>query len=214
MYKNIVILGSTGLIGSILLQKCIEDPQISEIRLLSRRPLAVTHPKVKVFQTNLLAPEQRIFDGSTALYCCIGTTRKKTPNQDDYRTIDHGITIAAAKAAKSKGVSEVHLISAIGADVKSNIFYSRLKGEIEQDLIGLNFDRTLIYQPALLIGRRLEKRFGEKVGQLLSPLFDLLLFGSLKKYHSISAKKVAEAMLKNSFEDAKGVQLLQYTDFI
>ena len=81
------------------------------------------------------------------------TTRKKTPDLTHYRAIDYGMTLAAARAAKNAGATEVHLISAIGADTQSKIFYSRLKGEIERDLLKMNFERTLIYQPSIKIGR-------------------------------------------------------------
>jgi uncharacterized protein YbjT (DUF2867 family) len=214
MQKSVVILGATGLVGSALLNELIQDPQVSEIRLLTRRPIAVTHQKVQVFQTDLSQPESRAFEGVSALYCCIGTTRKKTPNQLRYRAIDYGMTLAAAVAAKNAGATEAHLVSAIGADIQSKIFYSRLKGEIEQDLLKINFDRTVIYQPSLLIGPRSEKRFGERIAQVFSPIFDLLLFGSLQKYHSISAKKLALSMRQHSFQAQKGAQILVYPDLI
>lgn len=212
MQKTVVVIGATGLVGSALVQELTDDPQVAEIRILSRRALSYASDKIKVIQTDLSQPEPSAFDNATALYCGIGTTRKKTPDQKQYIAIDHGITIAAAKAAKSKGVSEVHLISAVGADVKSNIFYSRLKGEIERDLIALNFDRTLIYQPSILIGPRAEKRFGEKIAQILSPVFDLFLIGKLQKYHSISAKELAVTMHRFSFNARQGVQVLVYPE--
>ncbi|MEY4992619.1 MAG: hypothetical protein RI948_1504 [Bacteroidota bacterium] len=214
MQKSVVILGATGLVGSALLEELIQDPQVSEIRLLTRRPLVAQHAKVQIVETDLSDPNVVAFNGVRALYCCIGTTRKKTPNQTHYRAIDYGMTLAAAKAAKNAGATEVHLVSAIGADTQSKIFYSRLKGEIERDLLKLNFERTLIYQPSILIGPRPEKRFGEKIGQILSPIFDLLLFGSLQKYHSISAKKLACCMQRHSFQDQKGAQILVYPDLI
>ena len=212
MQKTVVVIGATGLVGSALVQELTDDPQVAEIRILSRRALSYASDKIKVIQTDLSQPEPSAFDNATALYCGIGTTRKKTPDQKQYIAIDHGITIAAAKAAKSKGVSEVHLISAVGADVKSNIFYSRLKGEIERDLIALNLDRTLIYQPSILIGPRAEKRFGEKIAQVLSPAFDLFLIGKLQKYHSISAKELAVTMHRFSFNARQGVQVLVYPE--
>jgi uncharacterized protein YbjT (DUF2867 family) len=213
MQKIAVILGATGLVGSALVEELSKDPQVAEIRILTRRPLVFNSLKIKVFQTDLSQPESNAFINATALYCCIGTTRKKTPDQTQYRAIDYGMTLAAATAAKNAGATEVHLISAIGADTKSKIFYSRLKGEIERDLQEFNFERTLIYQPSILIGPRPEKRFGEKIAQLLSPLFDQLLFGSLQKFHSISAKELAMAMHRNSFKNQKGVQTLLYQDF-
>jgi len=212
MQKSIVILGATGLVGSALMEELIQDPQVSQIRLLTRRPLVIAHPKVQIFETDLSTPDLEAFNGVDALYCCIGTTRKKTPVQTQYRAIDYGMTLATAKAAKNAGAQEIHLVSAIGADTQSKIFYSRLKGEIERDLLKMNFERTLIYQPAILIGPRPEKRFGEKIGQILSPLFDLLLFGPLQKYHSISAKKLAVSMRQHSFQNQKGAQILVYPD--
>jgi uncharacterized protein YbjT (DUF2867 family) len=212
MQKSVVILGATGLVGSALVEELINDQEVSEIRILTRRPLAFTSEKIKLIQTDLSKPAPEAFANATALYCCIGTTRKKTPDQSQYRAIDYGMTLAEATAAKKAGATEVHLISAIGADTKSKIFYSRLKGEIERDLQELNFERTLIYQPSILIGPRPEKRFGEKIAQLLSPLFDQLLFGSLQKFHSISAKELAMAMHRNSFKNQKGVQTLLYQD--
>ena len=207
MQKTVVVIGATGLVGSALVQELTDDPQVAEIRILSRRALTYASDKIKVIQTDLSQPEPSAFDNATALYCGIGTTRKKTPDQKQYIAIDHGITIAAAKAAKSKGVSEVHLISAVGADVKSIIFYSRLKGEIERDLIALNFDRTLIYQPSILIGPR-----AEKIAQVLSPAFDLFLIGKRQKYHSISAKELAVTMHRFSFNARQGVQVLMYPE--
>lgn len=214
MQKSVVILGATGLVGSALVQELIQDPLVLEIRLLSRRPIAFKHPKVQIFETDLFNPDLLAFDGVTALYCCIGSTRKKTPDQKHYRAIDYDMTLAAAQAAKNAGATEVHLISAIGAHTQSKIFYSRLKGEIERDLLKINFEHSLIYQPSLLIGPRSEKRFGEKIGQIFSPFFDLFLFGSLQKYHSITAKKLAVAVHQHSFENQKGIRLLVYPDFI
>jgi uncharacterized protein YbjT (DUF2867 family) len=212
MQKSVVILGATGLVGSALVEELIQDPQVSEIRILTRRPLAVKHPKLQIFETDLSNPDHLAFEGVAALYCCIGTTRKKTPDLTHYRAIDYGMTLAAAQAAKNAGATEVHLISAIGADTQSKIFYSRLKGEIERDLLKMNFERTLIYQPSILIGARPESRIGEKIGQILSPFFDLLLFGSLQKYHSISAKKLAVSVRQHSFQKQKGAQILVYQD--
>ena len=214
MQKIAVILGATGLVGSALVEELSKDPQVAEIRILTRRPLAFSSVKIKVFQTDLSKPAPDAFVNATALYCCIGTTRKKTPDQTNYKAIDYGLTLAVAQEAKHAGVKEVHLISAMGADTRSKIFYSRLKGEIERDLLQLNFERTLIYQPSILIGLRSEKRFGEKIAQRLSPLFDRLLVGSLQKYHSISSQELAAAMHRHSFTDQKGAQILRYPDFI
>ncbi|MFM6946596.1 MAG: NAD(P)H-binding protein [Flavobacteriales bacterium] len=213
MSKIVVVLGGTGLIGSTLIELLCQDQNVAEIRVLARRSLQFEDAKIKVFETNLSQPDAAIFENADALYCCIGTTKKKTPNQDAYRQIDHGMTLAAAGAAKHAGVAEVHLISAIGADPQAKIFYNRLKGEIEKDLLALTFERTYIYQPALLIGERPEKRFGEKLAQWISPFLDSLLNQKAMKYHSVKAHELANAMLQHSFQTGRQQQVLHYPDF-
>jgi uncharacterized protein YbjT (DUF2867 family) len=106
------------------------------------------------------------------------------------------------------------LVSAIGAAVSSKIFYNRLKGEIEKDVLQLNFPTTLIYQPAMLIGKRSESRPAEFIAQKLMPFFDVFLLGKAQKYHSIEAKKVAESMLENFHKPKKGAIVLQYENMI
>lgn len=214
MSKIVVVLGATGLVGSALVDVLLSDNRISEIRILSRRPLAYANEKIKCYETDLAHPTALAFDNANALYCCIGTTRKKTPKLEEYRSIDQGMTIAAALAAKNAGVQEVHLISAIGADSRSKLFYNRLKGEIELDLLALNFDRTLIYQPALLIGERQEKRTGEKFAQWISPFLDKLLNKKVMKYHSIKARDLASGMLEHSFQSGNFHIRLHYPEFL
>ena len=214
MSQCVVVLGATGMVGSALVELLLADTRVSEIRILSRRPLSYSQSKIKVFETDLYNPNALAFDQATALYCCIGTTRKKTPNRDTYHSIDHGITLAVATAAKAAGLSEVHLISAIGADSRSKIFYNRLKGEIENDLSGLNFERTMIYQPALLIGERQEKRTGEKFAQWFSPFLDKLLNKKVMKYHSIKARDLASGMLEHSFQSGNFHVRLHYPEFL
>ena len=214
MSQSVVVLGATGMVGSALVELLLADARVSEIRILSRRPLSYAHAQIKVFETDLHHPTAAAFENAAALYCCIGTTRKKTPNRDTYRSIDHGITFAAATAAKEAGIPEVHLISAIGANSSSKIFYNHLKGEIEADLSGLNFTRTNIYQPALLIGERKEKRAGEKFAQWISPFLDRLLNEKVMKYHSIRAQQLASGMLKHSFHTGNYLKKLTYSDLI
>ena len=213
MSKIVVVLGGTGLIGSSLIELLSQDQNVAEIRILARRLLQYEHPKIKVFETDLSQPDASIFEHADALYCCIGTTKKKTPNRNAYRLIDHGMTLAAATKAKKAGVQEVHLISAIGADSQAKIFYNRLKGEIEKDLLELAFDRTFIYQPALLIGDRQEKRAGEKFAQWISPFLDGLLNQKAMKYHSVKAHELAGAMQRHSFHNGKEQRILHYPDF-
>ena len=212
--KKAIVIGASGLIGSELVHLLLEDTSFSKVNVFVRKTLPISNEKLNQIVLDFKQLEQyyAAFDGSV-LFLCIGTTRKKTPNLDDYRAIDYGITLRAANLAKASGVEEVHLISAIGASSNSTIFYNKLKGEIEEDLIKIGFASTYIYQPSLLIGIRKESRPAELFFQKLMPFFDLLMFGSLKKYHSVSKQKLAKAMLNHHFKAKKGIHTLTFSDF-
>ena len=213
MKKSIVIIGSSGLIGNEVLGLTLENSKIEHVTILVRKSLNINHPKLTEVITNfkdLNEIESRII--GDALICCIGTTRKKTPNLEEYKNIDFGLTVEIAKIAKLNDVRQIHLISAIGADPNSKIFYNRLKGETEQALIKIDFPQTIIYRPSLLIGKRNEFRFGELIAQKLAPIFDVFLIGSLKKYHSISSNTIAKAVLNRILSEGEKTEIMEYNE--
>jgi uncharacterized protein YbjT (DUF2867 family) len=215
MEKSVVIVGATGLIGNALLHELIKETKVSEIRIFVRRKIDGLHEKVKQiitdFQDLTLLKEQIMGD---VIYCCVGTTRKKTPDLTDYRNIDFGINIGMAKLAKENGISTVHLISAMGASTKSRIFYSKLKGEIEEALKEIQFPNCYIYQPSMLIGTRLESRPLEFVAQKLMLLFEGLRLLPKNEYHSIHAETIAKSMIKTLGEEVKGIHIQRYQEMI
>jgi uncharacterized protein YbjT (DUF2867 family) len=213
MSKTITIIGASGLIGNEVLQLAMENKEIERITIFVRKSLHLNNPKLIEVITdfkNLNDLETKI--NGDALICCLGTTRKKTPNLEEYKKIDFDLTINLAQIAKKQNIEQVHLISAIGADSKSKIFYNRLKGETEVALINIGFPQTIIYRPSLLIGKRNEYRFGELLAQKLSPIFDLLLIGSLKKYHSISASDIAKTIVNRVLRKGQKVEVLEYNE--
>ena len=213
MPKTITILGASGLVGKKVLGLALENNEIEHITILVRKSLDLIHPKLTEVITNFknLTDLESSIKGD-AIVCCLGTTRKKTPNLEDYKNIDYGLTLGIAKIAKALNIQQVHLISAIGADPNSKIFYNRLKGETEEAVINLQFPETIIYRPSLLIGKRDEFRFGELIGQKLAPIFDFFLIGSLKKYHSISADSIAKSVLNRIFTEGKKVEVKEYNE--
>jgi uncharacterized protein YbjT (DUF2867 family) len=215
MQKNVLLIGASGLIGSELVQLLLRDDKIKSLKVFVRKTLAITDQKLREILVDFedLEDFKDEFQGD-ALFCCIGTTRKKTPDLEAYKAIDYGIVLAAANLARSNQVPQVHLVSAIGANISSKIFYNRLKGEIEKDVLKLDFPTTLIYQPAMLIGKRSESRPAEFIAQKLMPFFDVFLLGKTRKYHSIEAKKVAESMLYNLHKSKDGATVLQYEKMI
>ncbi|MBP5995656.1 MAG: nucleoside-diphosphate sugar epimerase [Crocinitomicaceae bacterium] len=215
MDKKVVIIGATGLVGNALLQEVIQAKEVSEIRVFVRKAIDGLPEKVTQIVTDFsdfsLLKEQVIGD---VIYCCVGTTRKKTPDLTDYRNIDFGINIGMAKLAKENGIPTVHLISAIGASTSSRIFYSKIKGEIEEAMKELKFDNCYIYQPSILIGSRTESRPMEYLSQKLCPFLDLFMLGVLKDYHSISATSIAQFMHRNLGQEKAGVHVMRFTQMI
>ncbi|MBM3186231.1 MAG: NAD(P)H-binding protein [Bacteroidetes bacterium] len=215
MPKSILIIGASGLIGNEVLKLALENKEIGHVTILVRKSLNVNHPKLNEVISdfkNLNDLESKIT--GDALICCLGTTRKKTPNLEEYKAIDFGLTINIAQLGQKQNFQQVHLISAIGADSNSKIFYNKLKGETEQAIIKINFPQTIIYRPSLLIGKRNEFRLGELIAKKLAPIFDIFLFGSLKKYHSISAKTIAKAVLNRILSEGEKIQVLEFNEII
>ncbi|WP_188370286.1 NAD(P)H-binding protein [Muriicola marianensis] len=194
--KTAIILGATGLTGGILLDKLLEDPRYGCVKVFSRSPLQKDHPKLEVHLGDLLSLSdfKPHFMGDE-VYCCIGTTKAKTPEKEKYKAIDYGIPLEAAKLSKENGIDTFLVISALGADPGSGIFYNRVKGEMEEAVMGKGISRTYILQPALIQGPREESRPGEWMARKLFSVLDVLLVGPLRKYKSIRAEDIATAMI-------------------
>lgn len=205
MAKKAIIAGATGLIGNHLLKILLEAPEYDEIIILVRKPIALQHSKLKQLVLN--------FDNldsysdqlkADVIFSCLGTTRKKTPDRKEYYKIDHDYPVKLGEIAKKNNIAHYHLISAIGANPDSSVFYTKMKGETERDLVNLNLPALFIYQPSMIAGNRPEKRTLEKtlinVWKFLNPL----LIGGLKKYRSTEGETIARALYRNSLKDKKG----------
>ena len=130
------------------------------------------------------------------VYCCIGTTTKKTPDKELYKKIDYGIPVSAAKLCKDNGIKTFAVMSSMGANANSSIFYNRTKGEMEQVVLEQNIKNTCILRPSMIGGIRNEFRIAEKVGSILMKVLNPLFIGLLRKYRLISAEIIANAMME------------------
>jgi uncharacterized protein YbjT (DUF2867 family) len=206
MGKRAIIIGASGLIGSKLLNILIESREYDTVLSLARKRLQKKHPKLVQEIVNFSEPDSylSLIDGD-ALFCCLGTTQKETPNKDDYYKIDHDYPVDLAKAALKNGVPEFHFVSAIGADPSSSNFYLKTKGEAERDLKEVGLPSLHIYEPSLLTGRKRKRRLGERIATVVMRIINPLLVGRLKKYQSIDSATVAQAMFNQSLKDKKGV---------
>ena len=201
-----VIAGASGLIGSCLLELLLASPQYDEVVVLVRKQLPVAHKKLLQVTVDFdhLEDHQALITGH-ALFCCLGSTRKKTPDLAQYRKIDFDYPLQLAQIAVENRVMHYHLVSALGADPNSSNFYSRMKGEIEAAVKKAGVKCLHIYEPSILTGNRQESRPMERFAISLMNAINPLLIGSLKKYRSIPAATVARAMFKQSLKTEEGI---------
>ena len=196
MKKTAIILGATGLTGTILLQKLIEDDRYDSIKLFSRSKMEGLPKKVTQFIGDLLKLEQFKADfRADEVFCCIGTTAKKTPNKVLYKQIDYGIPLTAAKLSKENNINTFLVISAMGSNKESSVFYNRTKGEMEYDVLQQNIKNTVVLRPSLIGGERNERRILEKIGLFVFKIIQPLFIGKLKKYSIINAESIAQTMI-------------------
>ena len=196
MQKTAIILGATGLTGGLVLERLLEDERYEKIKLFSRSPSQVKHPKIEEHLGDLIQLKNFKSEFTAdEVYCCIGTTASKTPDKEKYRQIDYGIPVAAASIAKENGIDTFLVMSSMGANPKSSVFYNRTKGEMEEAVLSEGIESLYVLRPALIGGQREEKRGGEYLAKVLFKLINPLLIGGLRKYRSIKPEYIAKAMI-------------------
>lgn len=205
MPRTALLLGATGLVGGELLSLLLADGEYRQVTVLVRRHLALTHPKLmqQIVDFDNLAKAADAF-GADDVFCCLGTTIKKAGSQDAFRKVDYTYPLESAKLAWQKGAKQYLLITALGANARSAIFYNRVKGEVEEAIGRLTLNGFHIFRPSLLLGDRQESRLGEKIASTVMGPLGFLLAGPLKKYRGIPARTVAQAMLRTAKRDLTG----------
>lgn len=187
------IIGATGLVGSNLLGLLIGNNKYEETSIITRTVPNDLPKKVKHIPLN---KGNYTFPANVdTAFCCLGTTIKKAGSKEAFLKVDLELVIDFAKKAKEAGVKQFAVVSSIGANAKSKNFYLNTKGKVEEQLKSIGFERLVIVQPSLLLGKRNEKRFGEDVGKALYSVFKFIFNGPLRKYRGIQAYDVAKAMI-------------------
>ena len=211
MHNKSIVLGSTGLIGKHLLTY-LGEKDISVI--------AITRRSIKDIPKNASTMiidfddflDQGHLPGCEHIYICLGTTIKKAGSQESFKKVDLDYCLGFAKKARESGATKISLVTSVGANADSKNFYLETKGKLENEIKAMGFDSVNIFQPGLLLGNRDEIRPLEFLGQYGSFLLNMFLFGSLKKYRSIQASKVANAMANSTKNN--GINYFSYEDFI
>lgn len=213
--KIATVIGSTGLIGSHLVNCLVHDNAFDTVRVLVRRPITPVHAKVEMKLVNFadLESVKLAIDGSDAVFCAVGTTQKKVKgDKDAYRKVDYDIPVNAARFCAETGCPNFLLVSSVGANSSSNNFYLKLKGEVEDAVQQFSIRNIAIFRPSVLLGKRTESRPAEKVGQVLTNFFAFMMIGNLEKYRPIEAEFVAKAMIQSVHENERGRNLYEFTE--
>jgi uncharacterized protein YbjT (DUF2867 family) len=208
------IIGSTGLIGSHLRRLLEEDLQFESIRLMVRRPVAVSDPRTSLLTTDFSDPSsiRAGIEGSDVLFCTVGTTNRNVKGDKiAYRKVDYDIPVQAARMCEETGCGQLLLVSSVGASSRSRVFYSRLKGEAEEAVRQMNISSVSVFRPSLLLGKRSEFRFGERIAQwLMGPL----AFAIPSPYTPIRAEEVARAMVAASKKAVPGYRIYHHRELM
>ena len=195
--KTALVFGSSGLVGSYLLKELIYNPNYSKIKIFIRSDVVIDDPKVDIIKTdfNKIYQINEYLKGDDCFYC-IGTTKKNSPDKNDYKRIELDLPKQIARMAKSNLVKTFFFISSGYANPKSSGNYLRFKGEVEEEIKSLNFSKIGIMRPSFLIGNRKENRLGEKIGIIIFKIITPILIGPLKKMRPINSEIVAKALVK------------------
>ncbi|MBP1933345.1 NAD-dependent epimerase/dehydratase family protein [Ammoniphilus resinae] len=206
--KKALILGSTGLVGSHLLDLLLQDEQYEQVMVIVRNRLEIPHPKIQQVVVEDLSQMNQYKDCFHVddVFCCLGTTMKKAKTKERFKRVDYDLPYLAASISKKEGVQRFLLISSMGADVHSRFFYNRVKGEAEKSIQALHLPAFFIFRPSLLLGKRKESRLGERISGWISKPLSFLM---KQKYRPIQAADVASAMHKMAQTYLPGTQIFE-----
>lgn len=211
--KKAILYGASGLVGSYILDNLLNNANYQQVIIIVRKDLNIQHPKLKTLIGDFNTLSEVVKDIQVdEVFIALGTTQKKTPDKKLYYQIDHDYPILATKLAKENGAKAVFLVSALGANEKSSIFYSKMKGETERDIISLNLDHTYIFRPSMILGNRKENRPAEKVFIDIFKFINPIFVGGLSKYKGIEATDIAKAMVNSANALNEKVKILHWEE--
>lgn len=215
--KTATIIGSTGMIGSLLTKYLLEDPSYDSVRILVRKTVELTHNKLDIKLVNFDDHEwwKLSLEGSSAVFSCIGGTMKNVLGDKKlYWKIDHDIPVKACHLAHETGCEKFIYVSAIGSNANSNNFYLKMKGQTQKDIIATGMPQIHIMEPSILLGKRKENRPLEKIAQFVMSPLSKLMSGPLSKYRAIEGADVAKAMIAASKKNEAGVFHYTYNEMM
>ncbi len=209
MDRRVLLAGATGLVGRECLAQLTADPSVSTLLALVRRaPDAGTvhHRKLQFLQVDFeqlgLHARQLVAD---QVVCALGTTMRRAGSREAFRRVDFDYPLALARLARQQGARHFLLVSALGADAGSGLFYNRVKGELEEALRALDYPSLTIVRPSLLLGEREEFRLGEEAAKLFR-------WALPRRYAPVLASDVAMTLVEAARADRPGLRVIESAD--
>lgn len=211
MSKTAIVIGSTGLVGSHLVEQLAASSHIDKVISLTRRKGSSNSPKIEnhVCDFEMLSDYAELFVGDY-FFSCLGTTRRQVGSIEAQRKVDLELQYLATQLAIENGVKQLFLVSSSGANANSGNPYLRMKGELENRVRELGFEAVTIFQPSLLVGKRSSVRVGESIANCILPL--VCRIPGLQQYRPIQGELVAKKMVEISKLDNTGVQVFRLAE--
>lgn len=207
-----LVIGATGAVGKDLVQQLIEDSSVERVDIFVRREVKISAPKLVVHVIDFDHPETWASQlQGDVLFSCLGTTIKAAGSQENQWKVDYTYQYEAAKAAKANGVKTYVLVSSVGANAKSKVFYTKMKGALDDAVQELGFEGCFILRPPSLI-RKGSDRFGEKVGIVALKAFNAI--GLLRSFTPMRTEDVAAAMIRLAKSGRQGVEIIDSQDIL
>jgi uncharacterized protein YbjT (DUF2867 family) len=209
-----ILIGGTGLTGSSLGRQLLDDPAITKVISVSRRALEISNPKLTEVLISDLAELSSIESKirGDLYFCCLGTTIKAAGSKENFEKVDHAAIVAFATIARAHDAKSFTLVSAMGANASSMVFYNRVKGRTENDVRALGLRSLIIFRPALLVGPRHEFRLAERImAKTLVPLSKILPV-RIQKSLVTKAETLAARMLDMGKAATRGVRVIKAKD--
>jgi len=206
------VIGASGLVGQQLVAQLLNHPEYEKVRIFVRRKTGIIHPKLEEQLIDFDQPEnwKHLVQGDV-LFSTLGTTIKTAKTKENQYLVDFTYQYEFARVAAENGIPTYVLVSSMGADSKSSVFYSRMKGELEEAVADLNFTKLLIFRPSILDGKRKEQRVGEKIALVISRILTKFI---LKKYKPTPVDVLAAKMIRLSLDQTDGFRMVEGVEIL
>lgn len=216
---SVVMLGASGAVGGHVVSTLLAMPQLRRLTLLGRRhielPRAVSGAAVDQYEVNLDAPDQYAYlvNGHDCAVCTLGVGQPSQMSKGEFVHIDKDIVIAFATICKQRGVKHFELLGAVGADSRSRSFYLRIKGELRDALVALNFERLSLFQPSMILTPTNRYGLSQALTLAFWPGLSKLMIGPMRKFRGVRVETLGAAIANNLMTDGKGPEVLHWSDF-